>query len=144
ASRADDAAFERAVNTPARGIGDRTLDEVRRRARERAQSLWDAASALVSENALAARARNAVAGFLSLIEVLDAETTDLDLKDRVDHVLARSNLREHWSREARGQLDAEARLENLDVLVLVALRFSRAALSDELDTMGRPVDILST
>src|SRR5690606_10800670 len=59
ASRADDAAFERAVNTPARGIGDRTLDEVRRRARERAQSLWDAASALVSENALAARARNA-------------------------------------------------------------------------------------
>ncbi|MEG3158836.1 UvrD-helicase domain-containing protein, partial [Lysobacter zhanggongensis] len=33
ANRADDAAFERAVNTPTRGIGERTLDEVRRRAR---------------------------------------------------------------------------------------------------------------
>ena len=30
ANRDDDAAFERAVNTPTRGIGDRTLDEVRR------------------------------------------------------------------------------------------------------------------
>ena len=29
ANRADDAAFERAVNTPTRGIGERTLDEVR-------------------------------------------------------------------------------------------------------------------
>ncbi|WP_374012861.1 DNA helicase II [Pseudoxanthomonas koreensis] len=143
ASRADDAAFERAVNTPARGIGDRTLDEVRRRARERAQSLWDAASALVSENALAARARNAVAGFLSLIEVLDAETTDLDLKDRVDHVLARSNLREHWSREARGQLDAESRLENLDELVSVASRFSRAELDDDQESMSELVAFLS-
>src|SRR5690606_12081796 len=93
ASRADDAAFERTVNTPARGIGARTLDEIRRRARERAQSLWAAATARVAENALAARARSAVAGSLALIEALDAETADLALKDRVDHVLARSGLR---------------------------------------------------
>src|SRR5690606_40140743 len=103
ANRADDAAFERTVNTPTRGIGDRTLDEVRRHAREASVSLWQAATALVAGNALAARARNAVAGFLSLIESLDAETTDLALKDRVDHVLARSGLRTHCSREASGQ-----------------------------------------
>ncbi|NEK70857.1 MAG: DNA helicase II, partial [Xanthomonas perforans] len=35
-NRSDDAAFERAVNTPTRGIGDRTLDEVRRLARANA------------------------------------------------------------------------------------------------------------
>ena len=143
ANRADDAAFERTVNTPARGIGDRTLDEVRRRARESAVSLWQAASALVSENALAARARNAVAGFLSLVEALDAETTDLALKDRVDHVLARSGLREHWSSEARGQLDAESRLENLDELVSVASRFSRAELDDDQESMSELVAFLS-
>ena len=44
-NRSDDAAFERAVNTPTRGIGDRTLDEVRRRARAEAVSLWEAARA---------------------------------------------------------------------------------------------------
>src|SRR5690606_2230261 len=41
ASRADDAAFERAVNTPARGIGGRTLDAVRQTARAHGLSLWD-------------------------------------------------------------------------------------------------------
>ena len=143
ANRGDDAAFERTVNTPVRGIGDRTLDEVRRRARERSVSLWQAASALVAENALAARARNAVAGFLSLIEALDAETTDLALKDRVDHVLARTRLREHWSSEARGQLDAESRLENLDELVSVASRFSRAELDEDQQSMSELVAFLS-
>ena len=143
ANRGDDAAFERTVNTPVRGIGDRTLDEVRRRARERSVSLWQAASALVAENALAARARNAVAGFLSLIEALDAETADLALKDRVDHVLARTRLREHWSSEARGQLDAESRLENLDELVSVASRFSRAELDEDQQSMSELVAFLS-
>ena len=143
ANRGDDAAFERTVNTPVRGIGDRTLDEVRRRARERSVSLWQAASALVAENALAARARNAVAGFLSLIEALDADTTDLALKDRVDHVRARSRLREHWSSEARGQLDAESRLENLDELVSVASRFSRAELDEDQQSMSELVAFLS-
>ncbi|MCR6687717.1 DNA helicase II [Pseudoxanthomonas sp.] len=143
ASRADDAAFERTVNTPARGIGDRTLDEVRRRAREASSSLWQAATALVAENALAARARNAVAGFLSLVEALDAETTDLALKDRVDHVLGRSGLREHWASESRGQLDAESRLENLDELVSVASRFSRAELDDDQESMSELVAFLS-
>ena len=143
ANRADDAAFERTVNTPVRGIGDRTLDEVRRRAREHGVSLWQAAGALVAENALAARARNAVAGFLSLIEALDAETADLALKDRVDHVLARTRLREHWSSEARGQLDAESRLENLDELVSVASRFSRAELDEDQQSMSELVAFLS-
>ena len=143
ANRADDAAFERTVNTPVRGIGDRTLDEVRRRARERSVSLWQAASALVAENALAARARNAVAGFLSWSAALDAETSDLALKDRVDHVLARTRLREHWSSEARGQLDAESRLENLDELVSVASRFSRAELDEDQQSMSELVAFLS-
>ncbi|MDE2089114.1 MAG: UvrD-helicase domain-containing protein, partial [Gammaproteobacteria bacterium] len=35
ANRADAAAFERVVNTPARGIGERSLEAVRQRARER-------------------------------------------------------------------------------------------------------------
>ncbi len=143
ANRDDDAAFERAVNTPARGIGDRTLDEVRRCAREQSLSLVRAAERLVAQNVLAARARNAVAGFLGLIEALDAETTDLSLKDRVDHVLARSGLREHWASESRGQLDAESRLENLDELVSVASRFSRAELDDDQQSMSELVAFLS-
>ncbi len=69
ANRHDDAAFERAVNTPPRGIGDRTLDVLRRRARSDDISMWEAALAELSVGQeLAGRAKNAVKGFLAFID----------------------------------------------------------------------------
>ncbi|UXA54966.1 DNA helicase II [Xanthomonas prunicola] len=132
-NRSDDAAFERAVNTPTRGIGDRTLDEVRRLARASALSLWEAAMLCTQQNTLAARARNALATFLSLIGQLHAETGEMELAERIDHVLMRSGLREHWAKESRGGLDSESRTENLDELVSVASRFTRP---DDEDSQG--------
>ena len=69
ANRHDDAAFERAVNTPPRGIGDRTLDTLRRRARGENTSMWEAALIELSVGSeLAGRAKNAVKAFLALID----------------------------------------------------------------------------
>jgi DNA helicase-2/ATP-dependent DNA helicase PcrA len=69
ANRHDDAAFERAVNTPPRGIGDRTLDVLRRRARGENTSMWEAAlTELAGGSELAGRAKNAVKAFLALID----------------------------------------------------------------------------
>ncbi|MGH8072566.1 MAG: DNA helicase II [Lysobacter sp.] len=132
-NRADDAAFERAVNTPTRGIGERTLDEVRRRARADGAPLLVAARWLTTEPVLAARARNALAGFIELIEGLDADVAEMPLQEKIDHVLARSGLREHYARESKGQLDS--RTDNLDELVSVASRFSR---NDEEDAEAMP------
>src|SRR4051812_13411315 len=70
ANRHDDAAFERAVNTPPRGIGDRTLDLLRQRARRDEASLWDAGLAELATDALAGRAKNALRAFLQLIDEL--------------------------------------------------------------------------
>ena len=123
ANRHDDAAFERAVNTPTRGIGERTLDEVRRCARGHGVSLWRAVRHVCGETVLAARARNALATFENLIEALAAETADMPLQEKIDHVLVRSGLRAHYENESRGQLDS--RTDNLDELVSVASRFRR-------------------
>ncbi|MEO5810614.1 MAG: 3'-5' exonuclease [Rhodanobacter sp.] len=69
ANRHDDMAFERAVNTPPRGIGERTLDTLRRRARVNGVSLWEATlSELATGSELAGRAKNAVKAFLTLID----------------------------------------------------------------------------
>ena len=62
ANRADDAAFERAVNTPTRGIGERTLDEVRKRARADGAPRGVAARRMTEETQQAARARRGRAG----------------------------------------------------------------------------------
>ncbi|HMT39025.1 MAG TPA: 3'-5' exonuclease, partial [Thermomonas sp.] len=133
ANRHDDAAFERAVNTPPRGIGDRTLDEVRRLAREQRLSLWQSASRIASGDGLAARARNALAGFGKLLNDIASETESMPLPEKLDHVLARSGLRAHYENESRGQLDS--RTDNLDELVSVASRFVRG---DDEDAAAMP------
>ena len=140
-SRADDAAFERAVNTPARGIGERTLDEVRRRARADGVPLWEAASRIAGGSELAARARNALAGFLALVDDIDNETRELPLQDKIDHALARSGLRAHYENESRGQLDS--RTDNLDELVSVASRFTRREDDEEAAALTELVAFLS-
>jgi DNA helicase-2/ATP-dependent DNA helicase PcrA len=140
ANRADDAAFERAVNTPARGIGGRTLDELRRHARAQALSLWDAAIDLSGPGGLSGRARNALRGFIELVETIARELRDLDLAEQVDHALARSGLREFYANESRGNV--ESRTENLDELVSVASRFVRRD-DDPAEGMSELVAFLS-
>ncbi|MGN6513363.1 MAG: DNA helicase II [Lysobacteraceae bacterium] len=141
ANRDDDAAFERAVNTPARGIGERTLDEVRRRARVDAVSLWEASIRVVRGTDLAARARNALMAFHALIDALADETAAMPLQEKVDHVLARSGLRTHYANESRGQLDS--RTENLDELVSVASRFVQRDEDEEAAALTELVAFLS-
>ena len=141
ANRNDDAAFERAVNTPPRGIGERTLDEVRRLARGSAQSLWRAAQQASEAGPLAGRARNALKGFIDLVETLAAHTPDMPLHDQFDHVLERSGLRVHYTAESKGQLDS--RVDNLDELVSVASRFERRVDEESNENMTELVAFLA-
>jgi len=128
ANRHDDAAFERAVNTPPRGIGDRTLDALRRRARGDNTSMWEAVLAeLGSGSELAGRAKNAVKAFLTLIDEM-AQTflghgsdEALTLAEQIDHAITHTGLRDFYEKDSRG--NAESRVENLDELVNVASRF---------------------
>ena len=69
-----DAAFERVVNVPPRGMGNRTLEEIRHIARSEQLSLWRAAKSLLAGGALTARKKSSISGFLSLIEDMDELT----------------------------------------------------------------------
>ena len=69
-SRQDDPSFERIVNTPTRGIGNRTLEQVREHARVNQISMWEAAGVLVHGQELSSRAISALGSFLNLIERL--------------------------------------------------------------------------
>ncbi len=121
ANRHDDPAFERVVNTPARGIGERSVEAVRQLARTEQSSLWDASRQLVAARTLSGRAVNALTGFLELVEGMATETAGLELHEQVEHVLAVSGLVEHYRKEKgdRGQ----ARVENLEELVSASREF---------------------
>jgi len=122
ANRDDDAALERVINTPTRGIGNRTLDMVRQTARENQQSLWQAANAMVSQKSLAGRARNAVAAFIEFVENLDNETEEFTLGRLSDEVIRRSGLLAMYEAE-KGE-KAETRVENLKELVNACQNFN--------------------
>ena len=137
-NRHDDASFERVVNTPTRGIGDRSAEKIREIARAKDYSMWEAARSLLDNRELAARASNAVAGFIQLIDSLADDTDGLELFEQVEHVIHDSGLIEHYSKEKSEK--AEARVENLEELVTAARAFdfdAESAASEEWQNMGK-------
>jgi len=120
-NRRDDGAFERVVNLPPRGVGAKSLEVLRERARAAGLSLWDAALA-PSGGALGAKAAGALQAFTALIERLASETAALPLHEQVDQVLKVSGLIEHYRKEKAER--GETRVENLEELVSAARGFT--------------------
>jgi DNA helicase-2/ATP-dependent DNA helicase PcrA len=114
-NRDDDASFERVVNTPTRGIGERGLEVVRGLARDLNLSMWRAAQRVVSQGLLPNRAANALNAFLILVDTLDRDTLDRPLPALVEHTINQSGLLDMYRKE-KGDL-GEARVENLQELV---------------------------
>ena len=106
------------------------MEQVRLRARDENAPLWEAVLAEITGTTLAARARNALRGFVELIENLAAALDGMTLAEQIEHVLAQSGLRAHYANESRGLLDA--RTDNLDELVTVASRFTPGDNVDDL------------
>ena len=133
ASRHDDPSFERVCNVPTRGVGERTVDTVRTHARAKNLSLWEAAQALLADKALAARAANALQGFLGLIERLASETAALTLGEQAEHVIHASGLLDFHRNDKSEK--SETRVENLEELANAARNFEPDP-NDELDPLS--------
>ena len=120
-NRGDDAAVERVINTPPRGIGSKTLDTVRECARNRGVTLWLAIAAVLQEKLLPARALTALQGFVDLLDTLDSGADELPLEGLVDLAIRDSGLLEYHKNE-KGE-KGQARVENLEELVSAAKQF---------------------
>ncbi len=119
--RGDDPALERVINTPTRGIGSKTIDDLRALARERAVSMWQAIEMVLANGLLTPRARTSLGGFKALVDELDSETLELPLEECVEHIIHRSGLLE-FHRAEKGER-GQARVENLEELVSAAKTF---------------------
>lgn len=122
ANRHDDAAFERVVNTPTRGIGNNTLITLRTTAREKAGSLWKTAHDLMANNLLPSRAAHALQHFLLLIDNIDKNTKNNTLAEQTEYTLQQSGLIEYYKKE-KGEKGL-SRVENLEELVNATSQFS--------------------
>ncbi|OGI43481.1 MAG: hypothetical protein A2150_05170 [Candidatus Muproteobacteria bacterium RBG_16_64_11] len=121
ASRHDDPSFERICNVPTRGIGNKTLDDLRAHAKAGNLSLWEAARAWLVGGQASARASAAVQGFMGLIERLASETSGMILAEQVEYMLHASGLIDHYKKEKGDK--GEMRVENLEELVSAARNY---------------------
>ena len=120
--RHSDTAFERVVNTPTRGIGDKTLEGIRQLARTNQTSLWQAANDGIAGGSFTSRVNGAVGGFLMLIDELAEAVAPMRLDELAEHVIDASGLMTFHGQE-RGERGL-ARKENLQELVSACRQFS--------------------
>ena len=120
-NRNDDSAFERIINTPTRGIGNKTVDAIRDHARAQNISLWQGAIDIASNNGIPARASNAVNLFINLIDDISEKTKSLELYEQTEQVMHQTNLFSHYKKE-KGE-KAQMRIENLGELVTATRQF---------------------
>jgi DNA helicase-2/ATP-dependent DNA helicase PcrA len=118
----DDIAFERVINTPTRGIGAKSVENLRLYARENGSSLWQSAVAMIDKKLLAARASGNISHFLQLLSDLTEATDELPLHEQVDHIIEASGLLE-FHRNEKGE-KGQARVENLQELVVATRAFA--------------------
>lgn len=104
----DDVALLRAVNVPPRGIGATTVAALEARARETGQTLWDV---IGRGDASLGRSAKALAGFRTMVELLQEECGDLTPAHLIERVLERTGYLEHV--EQQDELEHTSRAENL-------------------------------
>ncbi|HSF92890.1 MAG TPA: UvrD-helicase domain-containing protein [Paracoccaceae bacterium] len=113
----DGLAFERIVNTPKRGIGDRAQQEINRLARENGVSLLDGARIAVDDAKMTAKARGELSKLVDSFDrwreqVAAGELTHMEL---AEVILEESGYTDMWKNDK--SVEAAGRLENLKELV---------------------------
>jgi len=120
-NRDDDAAFERVINTPTRGIGNQTLSIVRDAARSLECTLWQACQHMMKSEQLKGRSAKVIQQFINVIDQLEDDSNTLNLDQQANYVIQHSGLKAMYQAE-KGER-AEARIENLNELVTACQTF---------------------
>lgn len=121
ANHYDDAAFERIINLPTRGIGDTTLNELREKAKENNISLWQASQLVINQSALSGRALKALQAFLDLIIALEQRGQTQTLDEKTNDMLHTTGLLAHHAKDKTEK--GMSRVENLEELVTATRQF---------------------
>ena len=124
----DSIALGRVINSPPRGIGKTTIDELERRAKDYELSWWETISNMIEQpGSLGPRAISALKSFRNIINKLAtlAETTDESIKEPVSDVVRAAIVETGYEVSLRGEStdEAEGRLENLQELVNAAVDY---------------------
>jgi DNA helicase-2/ATP-dependent DNA helicase PcrA len=114
----DSVALLRIINTPARGIGRSTIEQIEQYALEHQLSVWTAIGRMLDEKLFAGRAESALRVFKTLLEELGLVAAEGKIDDVLRQILDRTGYARML--EIDNDPEAESRLGNLNELVNAA------------------------
>ncbi len=117
----DNLSFERAISNPPRGIGQKTLQNIREASIKFGTSNFVAARQMSDEGLLATKAKNSIDTFIAFIEDIKNNLSILALSEAIDRLINFSGLIEVYEKE-KGE-KGKTRIENLEELVTAAKIF---------------------
>jgi DNA helicase II / ATP-dependent DNA helicase PcrA len=118
ASNSDSVSLMRVINTPARGIGRTTVEQIERYGRENGMNLWDSIERIIDDQQLSTRSQSSLVVFRNLIQELSLVASTASLPDLLRFILERTGYKKMIQQEKTPE--SETRLENLDELINAA------------------------
>jgi DNA helicase-2/ATP-dependent DNA helicase PcrA len=115
----DSISLLRIVNTPARGIGRTTIEQLEQYALQRNLSLWSALGRMLEDRAFPGRAEAALSAFHRMITELGSELESRSIADSLRDLMERTGYRKMLEQE--NTEEAKTRMANLDELLNAAV-----------------------
>lgn len=113
----DDLAFERIINKPARGIGEKTIDKFRNRAKADAIPLYQAMVSMTSEGAFSGKTKNALENFINLMTEWRRIMPAIPLGEFAETIVDESGYMAMLEQDK--SVEAPGRIENIKELISV-------------------------
>jgi DNA helicase-2/ATP-dependent DNA helicase PcrA len=127
----DDAAFERTINNPPRGIGQKTIDIIRGVAKESNLSLWKTIKHFQENESkdITSRVKTSLLNYIEIIEDIASDINDLSLDEILIRIYKDSKLKTYFS-EQKGE-ESISKQENIEELFVTAENFIRNNIDSE-------------
>ena len=118
----DNVSFERSINNPPRGVGDKSIEKIFVYAAENNLDYFSAAKAITSNNLLTGKIKLAVENYLQLVEQIQEQCKTKTLAAVMEFVILESGLLDYF--KAQNGERAKNRVENLEELVNASQDFT--------------------
>ncbi len=130
----DNNAFERAIGVPSRGVGEKTLFNIRNYAQEFDLSLSQAAKQMITKEIIKGKAGQSISDFINLIESSGEQINDMSSDQFVEMVINQSGLIDHHMKEPgeKGRI----RVENINELISAVKSFEALNKHEDMSEYG--------
>ena len=117
----DNTAFERAIGVPSRGVGEKTIENIRNYSNENNLSLFASSDQMASEDMIKGKAQNSIKNFTSQFETYNEKLQEISASELVEFVINHSGLIDHHMKESGEK--GKIRVENINELITAVKSF---------------------